>query len=401
MVRNAVSLFGGNFVQAAVAFAANLVLVRHINPEGFGRYALVAASISLTFSILSHRVGLLVIRESTDGMTASRRAFFINAIVLDAAIAGAVCLGGALLLGHLNAQTLALVGVGICANLASELKSFLERDMAFVKLTWMESLVHLLSHVLSVIFVLYGVETWALYGRDLFFAVFSLAGVLLVGQLRLVVPRLPRLHDWKQLLSQAGPGWFDQVVEQLFARAVILMAGAVGGERAAGIFFQAQRLAGVPHQFLAPLAFRLSFSVFSRQELLSDRQRTRNRILVVLAIPLAIAAVAAFFLSGTVVPLLLGAQWSEVAVTLASMSGAVMFITLFENLKAYAYSGGHWRVLALARCGQFIGLLFPALLWTVSSGSEAFILGVGLSFAYIAAFVVLIAGLHYRERECL
>jgi fatty acid desaturase len=83
----------------------------------------------------------------------------------------------------------------------------------------------------------------------------------------------------------------------------------------------------------------------------------RNRILVALAIPLAIASMAAFFLSGPVVPLLLGVQWSDVAVTLAPMSGAVMLITLFENLKAYASSGGYLRALAESRCGQFLGLL--------------------------------------------
>ncbi len=398
MLRNALGLVSGNFVQAAVAFAANLVLVRYIDPGGFGRYALAAASIGLAFSVFSLRVGLLIVREPLGSMTASRRAFFINAIVVDAVIASVVCVCVASITDHLDWKVAMLIGVGVCVNLSGELKSFLERDMAFIKLIRMETLIHLGGHILSVVLVVCGAGALALYIRDLALAIFGLVGVLFVTRIRLTPPRWPRWQEWRQLLAQAGPGWFDQVLEQLFARAVVLTAGAVGGERAAGVFSQAQRLAGVPHQFLAPLAFRLSFTAFSRQTQFQDRVKLRNRMLLLLGIPLAGAAFGTIFLSEPVVPLLLGPQWADVAVTLTYMSGAVVCITLFENLKAYVYAGGYWYLLVVARAGQVAGLMLPILLGAASFRAETAVLGLGLSCAYVAGFLILFIGLIWTER---
>ncbi|NQV57118.1 MAG: hypothetical protein HQ503_14755, partial [Rhodospirillales bacterium] len=50
----------GQAVQAFVAFAANLVLVRFIMPEGFGRFALVLAGASIVLSLISLRLNILI-----------------------------------------------------------------------------------------------------------------------------------------------------------------------------------------------------------------------------------------------------------------------------------------------------------------------------------------------------
>ena len=51
----ATTLLVGQVVQVIIAFAANLVLVRYIAPEGFGRFAITLATASLIVSLLSVR----------------------------------------------------------------------------------------------------------------------------------------------------------------------------------------------------------------------------------------------------------------------------------------------------------------------------------------------------------
>ncbi|CAN0465050.1 unnamed protein product, partial [Discosporangium mesarthrocarpum] len=43
----ATTLLVGQVIQVVVAFATNIVLVRHIAPEGFGRFAITLATASL------------------------------------------------------------------------------------------------------------------------------------------------------------------------------------------------------------------------------------------------------------------------------------------------------------------------------------------------------------------
>ena len=69
LMRGSVLLTSGNVVQAGLAFAVNLVLVRYISPEEFGRFAVVFAEVSLFYAFVSFKTNTLIIRASEQNYT--------------------------------------------------------------------------------------------------------------------------------------------------------------------------------------------------------------------------------------------------------------------------------------------------------------------------------------------
>lgn len=51
--------------------------------------------------------------------------------------------------------------------------------------------------------------------------------------------------------------WLDSMLDNNFQRLSLLAVNAGAGLNGAGLFFQAQRLAVVPHQFLMPVVGRV------------------------------------------------------------------------------------------------------------------------------------------------
>ncbi len=77
----------GQVIQALVAFAANLVLVRHIAPAEFGRFAVVYAGASLVLSIVSLRVGTLIIRTPGKAFTVALEERYFNVLAVETVLA--------------------------------------------------------------------------------------------------------------------------------------------------------------------------------------------------------------------------------------------------------------------------------------------------------------------------
>ena len=71
-------------------------------------------------------------------------------------------------------------------------------------------------------------------------------------------------------------------MEGNFQRLTILLAGLFGGEATAGLFFQAQRLAMVPHQILAPFVNRVLVVWFGQIEDTEKRKLGRDKVLLYL-----------------------------------------------------------------------------------------------------------------------
>lgn len=386
-LRHAAYLLASGSTQAAVAFASNLVLVRHIAPEGFGHFALTLASLTLVYAFGSLRPGQLVIRESnTDA--GERRAFLWSAcvnetVLLAAASAAALALYGA------DAFGWALwLGV-VLAHFASQARGFLERRQAYGSLSMIESGSHLIAHGAAIAAVLHGAGIWALALREVLLAGLQIGALAAVGGLPGDRVRVVRPREWRGLARDAKDLWTDGLLESLFARAVILIAGAVAGVRGAGLFFQARRLAQVPHQFLQPVAGRLAFNRFARADDDDERARQRRTMVLLLLPPLALAAAGCVFLAEPVVPWLLGEDWTDAAPLLASLAGVAGGTSLLAMTKMELLATRRFKQLLALRVAQFAGLAtIPLLLWwrpDLGVESIGIGLGVGIALALVVA----------------
>jgi O-antigen/teichoic acid export membrane protein len=382
-------LLGSSAVQSAVAFLANLVLVREIDPAGFGRYALVLAGSSLILSLGSQRLGTLVIRARGAGgeLPAAQRERYANALVQETLCAALLLGGWALWSGITDLGPLLLLGAVLLAHLQTNAKAFRERHLAYRPLALLEAGAHCGAHGLSVVLALAGAGALALSLRELTLALLGLAGLWALRAWPAFRWRWLRPRDWLALHREARDLWLDGALEGGFARTVVLAAGAVGGPVGAGLFFQAQRLAAVPHQLLEPLAGRLALNWFSRAANDGERRRALGRMSLGLALPLLLAAGAAVLAAERFVPWLFGADWSAAAPLLPALVGLVVGQSLFATTKMFLYASHRPRILLGARLAQFAGLgAGLALHWLRPDlGVEA--VAIGVSLALVSALV--------------
>lgn len=376
-------LLAGGVGQALLAFGANLVLVRQIAPEVFGRFALAYAAVTLVLSLGTLRIGSLAVRGPT--LDAARRRLLTSALVWECLVGGILGLVWLLLENGLDGWTALLLGACLGKHLAQNARGFLEREGRWPQLARLEGLAHLLSHAVAVVLALTGFGLAALVLRELVLALVWIAALGLAGAFASALPRRVTVAQWQGLWGESKDLWLDGALEGAFARAMVLGAGFAGGERGAGLFAQAHRLAFVPHQLLSPLVSRLAFAWFSAE---SRRGALRRRIAMVAAGPLALCALLGALTAPWVVPALFGASWSEVAPLLQALSGVVLGISLLELCKMEFYARrdglGLLRLRALQFGGLGLGLFFPL---GFAAWSSTWLLCVGLSLGTLAALV--------------
>ena len=391
-------LVSGNVLQALIAFGVNLVLVRYLLPEDFGRFALVFAAASLIYGLVSLRINVLIIRAPENEFTTEVREHYFAALLLETLAATVIVLGWLYLFTDPSGWELALVlAIGL-RHWTDHNKAFFERSMPYKRLATVETSVSTLSHLLSLLLVLSGVGAIVLFIREIFMSVASLISLHLIGGLTFLKIRFPSIAEMKNLVGEAKGIWLDGILEGSFQQVTFLLAGHIGGERIAGFFFQAQRLAVVPQQFLAPIVTRLAANWFGRTEYPVDRQKGRDKLLLVLAGPLIIAGALTYWLADPIVPWLFGAKWAQSATLFQAMAGAVVFISLFEVLKVFCWTTKKTAVLLGGRFAQYAGLIILA--GAGFHGYMSFDLGLswGLSAAYLLAFAVMYLSLRTREK---
>jgi O-antigen/teichoic acid export membrane protein len=379
-----------------VAFAANLVLVRYLLPVDFGRFAVALAGVGLVFSLLSCRVSYLVIRAGDEALAAAKDRY-IAALSIETALSAVVACGWIFLTTGTSFWQLSLVAALAIRHWVQHNRAFFERTMPYRPLASAEAGVATLAHLCAIVLVVAGFGPATLYLREGILTIAELAALWSIGGLTLGRLKPVSIAGLLAVYREAGGNWLDGVLEDGYQRLLILAAGAFGGAAAAGLFFQAYRLAIVPHQLLAPIMTRLAANWISRSDDAAERIARRQRIVGVFFLPLLLAGVATFLWADPLVPWLFGAPWSRAADLLAAMAGMVTFFTLFETLRAYCIVVRRMRLFLIGRAVQYAGVL--SALGAAAAGWLAgdMALAIGQSLAFFLAFLFVAAMLRYRE----
>lgn len=397
LMSSGLALTIGAAVQAAVGFLAQLVLMRLLLPEDFGRFALVLASCSLVQTLLSLRLTVLIIRTPEAEMTPERIARYQAALVWETVISAAATLIWLAATGLVDAFALILVLSLSLAQWTNQMAAFYERRMSYGPISLVETGSQVLGHVLAVALVALGVGAAALYVREIAVALARLAAFNRLGALPRPVRRLPRPGELRLLLGEARAYWIEGVADSGFSRLVVLCSGALAGLHGAGLLAQSQRLALIPHQLLSPVTGRLSTNAFSR----TDERQHRRLLMVMLGGsfgPLAVAALLAVLFADPVVPRLFGAQWREAAGALAAMAGVILFFSTFELMRGYCVAVGRVRLVLWARVAQF-GIFLAGCAAARYAADPVTVLAWALSGAFCAAFAVTAIGQFVRRNS--
>ena len=390
------ALISGQAIQALVAFVTNLVLVRHILPDGFGHFALVLAGASLLLSLISLRVNVLIIRLGEREYTEDVKDLYFSAISMETAVAFTIVF--AWLMATKTAglwEVLLVLTLGL-RHWVEQNRAFFERTMPYRKLAYVETLVAISAHAAAAALVISGVGWVALYIREIVLTILSFVALSYVGGITLRRFRFLTIDEWKALIREARGVWLDSALEGSFHRLTILLAGFIGSDAVAGLIFQALRLAMVPHQFLAPIVTRIVANWFGRVEKQTLQDTGRDKILLVLFPPLIILALFAIAFADPVVPFLFGKNWTGVVDLFRAMAGIIVFISTFEVLRSYCLSVRRTGILLAGRAFQFAGMALP-LAFALNGWLEGTLaLALGLSIAYALAFVSMLVFLKLR-----
>ena len=117
------------------------------------------------------------------------------------------------------------------------------------------------------------------------------------------------------------------------------------------------------------------------------RRRLLLRLMVLLAVPLAVVAALCIAFAEPVVPLLFGESWRPAADLLRWMVGVVFFYSLFTVAKTYIMALRQTRLLIVARLMQWAALLVPVAPWLWGAEVGVRDVAMGLSLSYLVAFV--------------
>ena len=399
ILRQGLPMAAGTAVQLAAAFGGNLVLARHLLPAEFGRFALVQASAGLVLSVISLRLNTVIIRMPQAEMTleAQRRLFTLAVVENLAALV--LMMAWVVVVGGLEIWDYTLIVAILLAHWLGVNRTFFERHQKFHGLTALETAVQVSGHLGSIALVMAGMGAETLYLRELYFVGAATAGLTWMGGLRLYRPIRLRWSDVTALYRDIRGLWLDGMLEGSFQRLTLVAVNAATSLTGTGLFFQAQRLAVIPHQFVNPVIGRILASWVGATESIQLRRATRHRILLLLGGPLVLAAGATFLFADPVVPWIFGPNWASAAPVLQSLAGMIIFLSLFEALRCFAVMTKRVRLLLLARIAQYLGLGLPLapLLWGKEIAIET--MGLSLSLAYGLAFLVLLLSLRFNERN--
>jgi len=391
-------LTGGNLLQAGIAFAVNLILVRYITPSEFGSFAIAFAEASLFYAVLSIRTNALIIRASEHAFSETAKDVYFNAALQETVFATAVIFIWFWVTGGVGIWESVIVLTLAVRHWTVLNKGFYERKLPYKALSAVETGSALSAHLAALVAVLAGAGWVALVLREIVLSVATLLGLAKVGGLTFRRVRLLSVGEYSDLFRESRGVWLDGVLEGTFQRLTVMAAGFMGGEALAGLVFQAQRLALVPHQILAPIVNRIMLNWFARTEDPVRRRRGRTRMVLATLGPLSVVAVFIVLFADPVVPWLLGDGWASVSTLMVGMAGFVVFISPFEILRSYCFAIRHTRMILAARVFQHLGFFIPPALAMAGVISTADGLSFGFSVAYAGAFIC-VAGLLYRMEK--
>jgi len=393
-------MVGGQVSQAAIAFLANLILVRYLFPEEFGRFALIQATVGLAAATFSLRINTILMQASEGDLKSGGKDRYLSALVGQTLLVGLSSLTLLWLLGLWNVWAMVLLLNVLIDPWINAQRVLYERTFHYKNLSLLESSAHLVSHVFSVIGLVGGLGPAVLYLRGWVHTIGHLGGLSYVGGLEGYRVRWLRLEEWRSVFRQIRGYWLEGWLEQSIERLVIMFLGLLEGYQVTGYFFQARRLAITPHQIFDPVFSRILFNFFSHRvsaergiQVLQEVLKIQIPLLVLVAIIVTIGA-------DPVIPWIFGPGWEPVVPILQAMVGILVGLTPFNTLKTYFLARNYmWPFIAFGQSFQYFALGVALLIAVFLNLSPAYGMALGLSGGYLGGFFVLTITLRLLQRK--
>ena len=237
-------LTSGSFFQIIFGFCSNILLVRFLEPEHFGTYAVIFAGLSLISSIISLRIPIHIIKAKEISANQLSELYFLTLLE--------ICLfvvAGSLIsfIFDFNLSYLIIAILSLCISmLFSFQKALVERKMKYKLLVSIETVATLISHSIAIYLAYYEFGVLSLLFRELMFAGIGIMILFYFGFF--VRPPLPKIKtiSFRHYFQSIGFIYIDQSFEQLLTRFRIILIEFISGPAGTGIFFKQSGLLRFP-----------------------------------------------------------------------------------------------------------------------------------------------------------
>jgi PST family polysaccharide transporter len=391
-------MVSGTLIQMALTFTGNLIVLRMLGPNEFGRFAVTLAALSLVVSFLSLRFNVLIVRTPDADFTLRIQRRYFSGLVIETIVIAGASLAWLIALDRCTALDFLLLAAVVVQNFCGHNRGYWERSMPYRRIAIVETSVVAASQLAGVIVVVVTHDAAALYIRE-----FTAAASLFIGLTAVGGMTWHRIHwlsvaEWRSLLRESGGIWLDSILEGAFQRATIIATGFTAGDRGAGLFSMAQRITLTPHQVLMPIG-RIALNWFGRTEKTRERLKGRNALIATFGVLLIAATVGLVAVADALIPWLFGPHWTEAVPVVIAMSGVMIFTTLFEITRGYALVIANTRLLVAGRVAQFGGFAIFGIVAYMQPAQAVEFLGLGCSFAVAMAFATQFTLLRRIERR--
>ena len=389
-------MIAGGLFQAISGFGANVVLARNLEVQDFGFFAVVSSMIGLVALLVNSCAGTVAISSNEADFQGEYKSKLYSILLVELLLIVIISSALLLILNQMNFGVMLYILGTIIVSWSDFQMKFIERHNRFREVSIVETSSELLSHILAVIVLLLGFGVLALYIR-LFFK-----GAIKVG-FQVFYCKMPRIYIakfdrlWlKTYFHNAKHFYTSGMLESGLERIIVLFLGAFSGVKETGFFFQARRLAIVPHQILQPYFFRILFNTFSRDDSYKSAFRELNKNMVFLLILLFLALVLTFTIGHDVIVFTFGLKWAPVTEIIYCLSGIIAASVPFELLKAFyqAKSVNMAKFLYFGRGAQYFCLTLSIIVSLIIGSHYVLILSVGISAGYIIGSMLLYYVLH-------
>ena len=384
-------MIAGGLFQAISGFGANVVLARNLEVQDFGFYAVVVSIIGLVTLLVNSCAGIMAISSNEADFQGEYKSKLYSILLVELLLI--VCISSALflILNQMNFAIMLYILGTIIVSWSDFQMKFIERQNRFREVSIVETSSELLSHFLALIVLLLGFGALALFIRLFFKGTIKVGFQFFYIKMPLIrIVKFDRLwlktyfHNVKHFYSSG-------MLESGIDRIIILFLGAFSGVKETGFFFQARRLAIVPHQILQPYFYRILFNTFSRDVSYKSAFRELNRNMVVLLILLSLALVLTFTIGHDVIVFTFGSKWAPVTEIIYCLSGIIAASVPFELLKAFyqAKTVNMVKFLYFGRGAQYFCLILSIIVSLIIGSHYVLILSVGISSGYAVGSMLL------------
>lgn len=364
----------GNFATIAVQFLAMVVLARYLSPRDFAVMGIATFFISISQIMIDSGMGGALIQKKEATETDLSTLFIFN-MIISILMYMIMMLASIWLAGFYNIENLrsilSVVGIsciiaafGITQNVA------LYRELKFKEMSFIRIVSACVSLLVATVLAVKGFGVWALVYQNL---TNHIVTILMKFYYSKFIPKF--IFSVKSFRQQWNWGYhilLTSLLTTIYNNVFLMIFPKVSSFHFSGLYVQANRIQQIPVTVTTSVLETVLFPIFSKIEdtvLFNESKKSfaRKTYLYVSAILIGLA-----ILSESIISIILGNDWIEVApiLSILSLSGIFLIVTIVSRniLKAKGYTKAIFQIQTF---NTITGLLVLAITFSVG---EYFIL---------------------------